>query len=137
MMRPNRLTRFMAFLLIFSAVTLSVPAREGIETVTPDEFFAALAEDRSEGGGIILDIRTPGEFERGHAPGALNIDYYDADFAAELDRLNKSESYFIYCNSGNRRGRSLDTFRKLGFESVYDLAGGWSYNSRKLLSIEE
>ena len=136
-LRRHQTIRIAAVLLILSAVTLGIQAQEGIGTVTPDEFFEVLEDARSDGSGIVLDIRTPGEFQRGHAPGALNIDFYEADFADELDKLDKSESYFIYCNSGNRSGRSLATFRELGFESVYDLAGGWSYNARRLLTIEE
>lgn len=133
----QKLIRSTVLFLLLAAVTLGIQAMEGIGTVAPDEFFKTLEEARADGNGIVLDIRTPGEFDRGHAPGALNIDFYENDFAARLDRLDKSETYFIYCNSGNRSGRSLATFRKLGFESVYDLAGGWSYNSRRLLLIEE
>ena len=126
-------TVMISILLLVATVTWA----EGVQTVTPDEFFAAFDASKADGDGVIIDIRTPGEYDRGHAPGSLNIDYYAPDFADQLDRLDRSTDYFIYCNSGNRSGRSLDLFRKLGFESVYDLAGGWSYNSRRLSAIEE
>lgn len=134
--RKSGIRKLLVVLLIISA-SLPLYAQDGVQTVTPDEFFAALENERGGNGGIILDIRTPREFNGGHAPGALNIDFYESTFSSELDELDREESYFIYCNSGNRSGRSLDLFRQLGFSSVYDLAGGWSRNSEQLSAIKE
>lgn len=38
-----------------------------IETLKPDDFLASSHE------GVIVDVRTPAEFEKGHIPGAINI----------------------------------------------------------------
>lgn len=45
---------------------------------------------------VVLDIRTPAEFERGHLKGALNIDYRAADFADKLGALDKDKTYLVH-----------------------------------------
>ncbi len=73
---------------------------------------------------IILDVRTPEEFASGHIEGALNIDFNSGDFANEITRLNPSETYAIYCRSGNRSGQAASIMHKAGFHDVSNLDGG-------------
>lgn len=75
---------------------------------------------------VLLDIRTPGEFAEGYIEGAINIDYYEANFRDELAKLDRSKSYIIYCRSGNRSGKSLRIMKSLGFKRVYNILGGIS-----------
>ncbi len=73
---------------------------------------------------VILDIRTPEEFAAGHLAGAINIDYYAADFEARLGDLDLDVPYVMYCNSGNRSGNTLPLMDSIGFAEVYELDGG-------------
>ena len=73
---------------------------------------------------VILDIRTPEEFSAGHLAGAINIDYYAADFEAQLSGLDLGVPYVMYCNSGNRSSNALPLMDSIGFEEVYELDGG-------------
>lgn len=73
---------------------------------------------------ILLDIRTPGEFASGYIEGAINIDYYEANFRDELAKLDRDKVYIIYCRSGNRSGKSLRIMKSLGFKTVYNVLGG-------------
>ena len=73
---------------------------------------------------VVLDIRTPNEFKAGHIAGATNLDFYATDFAAQLDRLNKDKTYLVHCASGRRSTTSLETFKKLKFQSIIHLDGG-------------
>jgi rhodanese-related sulfurtransferase len=73
---------------------------------------------------VLLDIRTPEEFGEGRLEGAVNIDFYAADFAGQLAELDRDATYVIYCRSGNRTTAALDTFRDLGFTSVHAVEGG-------------
>ncbi|MBM7559982.1 rhodanese-like domain-containing protein [Marinitoga litoralis] len=81
---------------------------------------------------IIIDVRTPGEYNSGHIENSINIDYYNSSFKNELSKLDKNKTYIIYCRSGNRSGKSLEIMRDLGFNNVYNITGGilkWkSYN---------
>ena len=73
---------------------------------------------------VVLDIRTPQEYADGHIAGSSNLDFYEPDFAASLDTLDKELPYFVYCRSGNRSSDAIDTMRDLGFTQVYELDGG-------------
>lgn len=73
---------------------------------------------------IILDIRTLEEFKEGHINKAVNIDFYSKDFESNLDKLDKSKVYIIYCRSGNRSGMALKIMEKLKFTEVYNVLGG-------------
>lgn len=106
-----------------------------IRTLKAGDFFDLLARRQADGGAVILDVRTPEEFQAGHAPGALNINFYDSDFSASLDRLDKNQSYFVYCRSGSRSGKTLTLMKQNGFTEVYDLAGGWMQNAALLSEL--
>ena len=92
-----------------------------IETVSPEAAAIVIAEESSE---VILDIRTPQEFSEGIIDGAVNIDFYEPTFAAELDALDKDAHYVVYCRSGNRSGQAMSTFEDLGFTNITEIDGG-------------
>jgi rhodanese-related sulfurtransferase len=77
-----------------------------------------------------IDIRTPEEYASGHIDKAINIDFYVSDFKDQLEKLNKSEAYSIYCRSGSRSGKALGIMEDLGFTNVVDLQGGYSSLSK-------
>lgn len=64
---------------------------------------------------MVIDVRTPDEFNGGHLEGAERIGIADSDFVARIDALDKSADYYIYCRSGNRAGQAIDAMRDLGF----------------------
>ena len=86
----------------------------------PAGFAAALKRPDT----VILDVRTPAEFAQGHLPGAVNIDVESPTFADEVDKLDKTVPYAVYCRSGNRSGVALDVMSGAGFTGAYHLAGG-------------
>jgi rhodanese-related sulfurtransferase len=63
----------------------------------------------------IIDVRTQEEWATGHLEGAVLIGIADADFAQQLDTLDKSADYYIYCRSGNRAGQAIDFMKSAGF----------------------
>lgn len=73
---------------------------------------------------VLLDVRTPTEFAAGHIDQAINVDYEDATFESEIKKLDPSKTYFVYCRSGNRSGKSITIMRANGFQHIYELAGG-------------
>ena len=93
-----------------------------IETVSPEQAAEVIADDPA--GLVILDIRTPEEFDEVRLDGAINIDYYDSDFADQLDSLDKDDPYVMYCRSGNRSADAVKTMKDLGFTEVYEIDGG-------------
>lgn len=73
----------------------------------------------------ILDVRTADEFNEGYIPGALNIDIYKGQgFLEEVNQLDKSKDYYVYCRSGARSAQACAIMREQGFENTYNLIGG-------------
>ncbi|MDW8089418.1 MAG: rhodanese-like domain-containing protein [Bacteroidia bacterium] len=70
---------------------------------------------------ILLDVRTPQEYQSGHLRGAQNMDLY-ADFAKAIQRLPKDRVYFLYCASGRRSAQATEIMRQQGFEA-YNIGG--------------
>ena len=74
---------------------------------------------------VIMDVRTDDEFSTGYIEGAVNIDFYMGNkFISDIDKLDKSKSYFIYCKSGARSGQTCELMKQKGFKKVYNLEGG-------------
>ena len=92
-----------------------------VDTVAPVTAAEIITTESDE---IVLDIRTPEEYDQGIIEGAINIDFYADDFAVQLDALDKDAHYVVYCNSGNRSGQANSTFEDLGFTNVTEIDGG-------------
>lgn len=75
-------------------------------------------------GGILLDVRTPGEVNAGYINGASTIDFYDEDFEQKLDLIKRDNTIFIYCKSGGRSSQAARVLHEKGFKKVYNLSGG-------------
>ena len=108
--------------LAFSACGGSTDTDSKLELTSVADVAAIIAEPPADL--MILDIRTPEEFVAGHIAGAINIDYYAADFEDRLGELDLTVPYVMYCNSGNRSSNALPLMDSIGFEEVYELDGG-------------
>jgi rhodanese-related sulfurtransferase len=86
---------------------------------------------------VVLDIRTPGEFNQGRIAGAKNIDFLAPDFEQRIGELDKNKSYLVHCASGGRSSRSLPLFKKHEFQSVYHLDGGIKAWEKAGLPVEK
>ena len=95
-----------------------------IYDVTTDKAYDLIQENADNPDFVIIDVRTPEEFDGGYIEGAINIDYYYEDFRAHLETLDKDKSYLIYCHSGRRSAGTRDTMAELGFREVYNISGG-------------
>ena len=81
-----------------------------------------MAEDKQN---MILDARTPKEFQAGHIPGAVNLDVTASDFEAKAALLDRSKIYLVHCASGVRSARACDKLKQLDFPNLYNLPGGF------------
>jgi rhodanese-related sulfurtransferase len=81
-------------------------------------------------GTLIVDVRTPGEFARGHVPGSVNIPL-DAIETHVNDLKNKNEPIVLCCASGARSGRATRILRANGIDACN--GGSWvTVNNAKL-----
>lgn len=91
--------------------------------LSQEEWAEQLQQDDNA---FILDVRTPEEVEDGYIPNATNIDIYlGQEFLDELEKLDKSKNYYVYCRSGNRSGQACALMENAGFANAYNLEGGF------------
>ncbi len=77
---------------------------------------------------VVLDVRTPAEFEAGHLPGAINIDISSDSFANQASALDPDKTYLVHCAvnpSNGRADRAIQTLQGLGFADLQNLVGGY------------
>ena len=75
---------------------------------------------------VIIDVRTEDECEEGIIPNAINIDIFKGQgFIDEIETLDKSKNYYVYCKAGSRSAQACAVMNQLGFESTYNLTGGF------------
>ncbi len=95
------------------------------ETITVEEAARLIEEHKDNPEFVILDVRTPEEYEAGHLENAVNIDFYSDDFEKELDALDRDRIYLEYCRSGGRSRSTLAVMKRLNFNEVYNMDGGF------------
>jgi rhodanese-related sulfurtransferase len=101
---------------------LSQDNKQVCKRVTKTEFKEKLSSLKDY---QLIDVRTPGEFNRGTIEGAKNINYNSPDFVKEIKKLDKTKPTFIFCQVGGRSSAALKKFQALGFEYVLELQGGY------------
>lgn len=92
------------------------------EDVDEIDFAEKLAADDNA---VLLDVRTQEEWDSGFIAGAKHLDFFDPQFPAEVEKLDKSKNYYLYCRSGNRSGKACDLMASAGFTGeLFNLQGG-------------
>lgn len=79
---------------------------------------------QSKEAAVLIDARTNEEYDYGHLPGAINIDYLSPVLADLLEKLDPSMSYFVYCRTSRRSLRICVLLRNMGFTDVFHLEEG-------------
>lgn len=82
------------------------------------------ASENTSDNRILIDVRTKEEYEAGHIKNAKNIDSSSPTFLQDINALDKTKQYSVYCRSGNKSNQALKLMESLGFEDVIDLRGG-------------
>jgi len=75
----------------------------------------------------LLDVRTPQEYQQGYIEGAVLINFFDSDFVTKVSsRFDKNKPLYIYCAVGGRSNKAAKKLIADGFDSIYDLKGGFT-----------
>ncbi|NGP75800.1 rhodanese-like domain-containing protein [Balneolaceae bacterium YR4-1] len=90
------------------------------ETLDPETFKEKWKQDS----GVVIDVRTKSE----HKGERLDItdhnyDITDSEFSEQIEQLDKSKTYYLYCRTGSRSGRAARMMEQNGFEHVYNIGG--------------
>ncbi len=104
-----------------------------INHVSPNDAHTALAEDK---GAVYLDVRTEGEFLRGHPEGAINVPVAFANpggglqpnpqFVELIEKvIPKDTPLYCGCQSGRRSVAACDLLSRAGFTQISNVEGGF------------
>jgi rhodanese-related sulfurtransferase len=92
--------------------------------LSPAEARDLLAKRSGDPRFVLLDVRTPKEFQAERIEGAVMVDYLSPSFRDEMTNFDREKTYLVYCRTGNRTKGALKVMRELGFRNLLHLADG-------------
>ena len=106
-------------------------ARKTVPEITPTQVREQLDRNQVD---VILDVREPSEWDKGHIPGAVlaprgMLEWY-ADPASPVAKseltTNPDARIIVQCASGGRSLLAAQTLKKMGYTNVVNMAGGFN-----------
>jgi len=97
----------------------------GDGSITPEQVYAERKLGKEF---LLIDARTPAEFESGHLEGAVNIPLNEIE--AKARTLDKNQRVVVYCRTNRRSAIAAKKLVKLGVRDVRYMQGGistWTY----------
>lgn len=108
--------------LLLSLVFCGAGLARNDKTISAKEAHELLV--KNPGGIYVLDVRTQGEFKKGHLPGAHNMDFWGPTFDSDIMKLPKDKKILLYCRTGKRSAGAMEQLEKEGFIDVAHMASG-------------
>jgi rhodanese-related sulfurtransferase len=104
-------------------VALVDAAKAHVKEITVDE---VLARRRGNDALVLVDVREDGEWQAGHATGAMHLGrgVIERDIVGRLP--DKASPIVLYCGGGFRSALAAESIQKMGYTNVRSMAGGWS-----------
>ena len=109
-----------ALLVTLSAARGDEPKKPQFENVDVERFEKLMADPDV----VVLDVRTPKEYEAARIKGSVLIDYQAKDFDQKIKELDKSKTYLVHCASGVRSERACKKLAGLEVAKLYNLEAG-------------
>ena len=80
---------------------------------------------------ILLDVRTPDEYQAQHIEGAILIPVNEIEARAAQELPDKNAVILVYCRSGNRSLQAADILARMGYTHIYEMGGiaNWPYGT--------
>lgn len=70
---------------------------------------------------LLVDVRTPEEYRTGHKEGAVNIPVDELEELAPQLLPDKNAVILLYCRTGKRADKAVETLRKMGYSHLENL----------------
>ena len=90
------------------------------KTVTPAKAVALLNDENT----VVIDVREPHEFAKGHIENARLISIGKIDEKLYELEPHKDKPILVICQQGTRSAHACKKLNKAGFSQVYELSGG-------------
>jgi len=81
-------------------------------------------------GAIIIDVRSPQEFDSGHIHPSKNLPLSDLPYRL-MSVPDKNKTYITVCASGIRSASAKTLMKRNGYDNVYN-GGGWKSLQSKI-----
>jgi phage shock protein E len=104
-------------ILIIAAVVVIVFIMKRAGQISVREALKHLKHE----GALVIDVRSPGEFNSGHLPPALNLPLDEIETALPRRVKDKSQVLLLHCQSGMRSGMARQKLKRLGYVNVFNL----------------
>ena len=78
---------------------------------------------------VLLDVRTPQEYQEGHIPGSINLPLQSLSTAEQMI-AGKDTPLFVYCYSGARSGQAVRQLVRLGYSNAKNIGGIAAYTGK-------
>jgi rhodanese-related sulfurtransferase len=118
----NRIIPLIIIVVVF--LTACGISSEGYRNVSSEE-AKQLIDNKDV---VVLDVRTPEEYQEGHIPNAILIPLQELE--NKLNELDKKEHYLVVCRSGNRSAQASEVLTSNSFANIYNMTGGmnnWAF----------
>ena len=115
---------------------MSTHKRE-FEEMEPKEVFTVLEKHRNHPDFVILDVRTPEEYEGGHIENAYLLNFRSGSFVDELETMDKTKKYYIYCRTGRRSRKTVQLMKEKGYSEAHNVIGGIDKWKQNRLPVEK
>ncbi len=114
--------------LVCLALIISAPVAGCATNITRVDLLNQLQSDAPP---LVVDVRSQGEYDRDHVPGAVHIPFYSIGSGLKELAYPKTDPVVLYCEHGPRSGIAGFSLYLSGYEKVYSLEGsmkGWRKN---------
>lgn len=75
-------------------------------------------------GALLVDVRSPQEYQEGHLKGAKLIPEYEIMKTCIYELKDKNAVIILYCSTGSRSKKAQRKLEKMGYQNVYNLYNG-------------
>ena len=123
-----RISRAFALFALSALLGACAPGASDPNSMTPRELMDRMG---TEDAPIVLDVRSPWEYQAGHVPGAYNLEDRQVPYRIEELKQLKDREIVVYCEVGPRARWVEGLLRQEGFTNVKHLIGdfsGWRRN---------
>ena len=110
--------KYLLFIFLF-ALSCQNASSQVVQNLNTDDFIKTYKQTAKA---VLLDVRTPGEWQKGKISNATCIDFMNESFQSQAAKLDKNNPIFVYCAGGVRSAKASKQLEALGFKKVYNLS---------------